>query len=132
MLALTPASGARAADRPTESFLPNLCAPRRLLFTSAMELGNQQSHIRPHGVMPGRLFACPAGAVVASHAMDRTGRHLKPANPGLTSGLPRVREGLSSAGCREELKRPPGNIRRPPGSNRLALASEGGKSKLLW
>ena len=50
----------------------------------------------------------------------------------LTSRLPGVVKTLSPAGCREELKRPPGNIRRPPGSNRLALASEGGKSKLLW
>ena len=50
------------------------------------------------------------------------------------------------AGGREELKRPPGNIQRPPGLKiacfrkcpsatvyaRLALVSVGGESKLLW
>ena len=45
-----------------------------LLITTATELGNQQSRIKPHGVMPGRLFAFPAGAMAAGYAVARTGR----------------------------------------------------------
>jgi hypothetical protein len=74
-----PCSG---ADRPAESFT---CSPEPLrsspLITStAMELGNWQSRIKPHGVTPGRLFACPAGAMVASHAVaqDRPGGPRQP------------------------------------------------------
>src|SRR5580704_18650277 len=53
------------ADRPAESFLsspePLRSSP---LINTATELGNQQSRIKPHGVMPVRLFAFPTGAMV--------------------------------------------------------------------
>jgi hypothetical protein len=82
-----PCSG---ADRPAESFT---CSPEPwrsspLITSTAMELGNWQSRIKPHGVTPGRLFACPAGAMVASHAVaqDRPGGPRQPAVPGLTGG----------------------------------------------
>src|ERR1700691_5794386 len=74
-----PCSG---ADRPAESFTcspePWRSSPR--ITSTAMELGNWQSRIKPHGVTPGRLFACPAGAMVASHAVaqDRPGGRRAP------------------------------------------------------
>src|ERR1700690_1813479 len=36
------------------------------LITTATELGDQQLRIKPYGVMPGGLFAFPAGAKLAS------------------------------------------------------------------
>ncbi len=41
------------------------------LMTGATELWNQQSGIRPRGVMPGRLLRL-AGATVASHTVAKT------------------------------------------------------------
>jgi len=49
------AAGAKRRG-PTFSDQWNLCSARRL-SRAAAELGNRQSRKRPHGVMPGRLFA---------------------------------------------------------------------------
>jgi hypothetical protein len=49
------AAGAKRRG-PTFSDQWNLCSARRL-SRAAAELGNRQSRMRPHGVMPGRLFA---------------------------------------------------------------------------
>ena len=54
------AAGAKRGG-PTFSGLWNLCSARRLSWAAA-ELGNRQSRMRPHGVMPGRLFCYVASS----------------------------------------------------------------------
>src|ERR1700747_2306973 len=61
------AAGAKRGG-PTFSGLWNLCSARRLSWAAA-ELGNRQSRMRPHGVMPGRLFATWPRHPKASRAM---------------------------------------------------------------
>jgi hypothetical protein len=86
------------AERPPESF-PSRPEPSRsspLIFTSA-ELGNQQSRIKPHGVMPVWLFAFRAGHGGDPCAGQNRPALTAPATPGQAShgrkaeaGVPRL------------------------------------------
>jgi len=69
---------------------PALAEPLRSspLITTATELGDQQSRIKPYGVMPGRPFAFPAGAKLARHALGPIGRNRKSVLVTARSALP--------------------------------------------